>query len=78
MFQEQTCHINHIIFKQGSAPKFVYIIKEGDFQITRRENRPETFKDPSRFMIGPQSQETSYHGSNKNRKKTLREYNLKL
>ena len=27
MFTEQTCHINHVLFKQGTVPKFVYIIK---------------------------------------------------
>ena len=31
MFKEESYFLNNVLFKQGAVPKFVYIIKEGDF-----------------------------------------------
>jgi hypothetical protein len=61
-FTVQNFTINHTVFSQGQSPTHVYIIKEGNFEISRRkqvfdkrENKKKEKENASRRHIGPKS-----------------------
>jgi hypothetical protein len=73
-FTEKTISINHTIFSQGQKPCYVYIIKEGHFQVSVKErkdplNMSEEEKDQaSRNLLGPVGKKQLTKNKNYNEK----------
>jgi len=48
-----------VVYKEGSQPDFIYIIKEGEFELTKKQIKEKQTNYKYEKLIGPQEDEMS-------------------